>query len=270
MAADPLQSARTKFKRANVHTGIAKREARRFIYRQATPTFRIEPKDDMGDLGVGDIFEREIVLTSSADDVPASFAARFGDAIHNYRSALDHIAWQLVLHGAKPSLSARAANRVQFPIYDTRDSFRSQRAERLPGVNSTAVAYIEARHLYVGGNATNYALLGLARLSNDDKHRSLHVFVGLLRTLQSQVTYTHCRPITWENPPGGPPELKDGAIVTRFSCEVTAPNPKVEMELRPQAEISIENGVEFSAALESIRAEVAEILDAPEILAAVT
>lgn len=268
---DPLASARAKLARGDVHKATARREATRFFNRHAHPTFRIEPEGGGGftHAGIGTTIAFQIVVNTAPPDLPASFAARFGDAIHNYRSALDHIAWQLVRHGSCwPLEDESAENAVQFPIYSTRDGFRRNQSRRLPGVDPAAVGFIEARHKYVGGEATNDELLALKKMSNDDKHRTLHVFASLFRYLKSQVAFIQCVPVTWENPPERP-ALKEGAIVTRGTALVTGEHPEMHMELLPTVQVVVEEWGDFANVLEIANVEVAEVLNAPEIVAAV-
>lgn len=268
MADDPLLSARTKLHRANVHTRTTRREIKRFFDRHTETAFDTEPEGDQS-LAVGSIFGGRLVLTSDIPNPPESFGARFGDAIQNYRSALDHVAWRLVPKTVRNSLSDRERNLIQFPIYSTREGFRGNHARRLPGISGTVRDYIEARHAYNGSHATNEALLSLARLSNDDKHRTLHVHIARFRTLQTNVTYTRCEPVTWENPPGPPPSLKKGTVVAHFSCRVLKPDPEMRMVIHPTVEVALEDRGEVTSLLEGIRREVTQILDAPEILAGI-
>ena len=64
--------------------------------------------------------------------------------------------------------------------------------------------------------------------------------------------------------------MKTGAVVTNFSYRVLGANPKMEMKLTPEVQIIIEDGRDFSEMLEGIATEVTEILNAPEIVSAVT
>jgi len=266
---DALDSARTKLDRANLHARIARREARRFFDRHPDPTFGVKPEGDKP-LVIGSIHPCRLILTSDTPELPASFAARFGDAIYNYRCVLDHISWQLVRHGANwPLKDDRAESLVQFPIYDMLTAFDTNVARRLPGVPKTTTDYIKGRHKYARGKATNNALLGLARLVNDDKHRELLFFLSLFKSLEANVEFTRCLPVTWDNPTRRP-ALKKDAVVTRFSVEITGNDPKMKMNLRPEAQIVDKHGRDFSEMLEGIRGEVTEILNAPEIVAAVS
>jgi hypothetical protein len=269
--ADALQSARDKLARGDSHRAITRREIRRFFNRHPDPTFKIEPESDLGGVAAGDVWQASIVVDRGVPDLPASFAARFGDILHNYRGVLDHIAWQLARHGSRwPLKDDRAENAVQFPIYDTRPLFEKNLARRLPGVDPAAINYIRQRYQFdAGGNPANDALLGLAKLSNDDKHRSLHASVGVVKTLQSNVTFIRCLPRHWANPPGRP-ALKPGTKVTHFSVIVTGPNPEMKMEIGPTVQVIIEGWADMSELIEGLRGEIREILNAPEIVAAVS
>jgi hypothetical protein len=55
-----------------------------------------------------------------------------------------------------------------------------ERSRRLPGVAKDPLKAIEARQEYTGWKKPNNPLKSLATLSNDDKHRSIHVVVTSL------------------------------------------------------------------------------------------
>ena len=264
---DPLDSARLKLKRANLHANTAKRETTRFFKRYPDATFGIEQEGEPPRLRVGERFWVRIVVTKGLPNLPDSYSARFGDAIHNYRCVLDHIAWQLVTHGSIPR--PREPWRVQFPIYDERSAFRSQKTTRLPGVDSGPVKFIESRHKYRGGKATSQYLLALRDLSNDDKHHSLHLMASAVAQAHHHVTLTNCVDLAFKSPPKSP-ELKRGAVVARLQLALTVPRqPKVDVTVTPAAYVVLEDGRAISDLLGGIRAEVTEILNAPEITSAV-
>jgi hypothetical protein len=263
---DPLDSARLKLKRANLHTNIAKRETGRFFKRHPQVTFRVEQEGDPPRLRVGERFWLRILVDQGLPDLPPSYSPRFGDAIHNYRCVLDHIAWQLVAHGSDPKPAKDW--QVQFPIYDELTRFRAQKAKRLPGVDCGPVEFIESRHKYRGGKATNEYLIALRDLSNDDKHQSLHVVTGAIGQARYHVTLTNCVDLVRKDPPK-PPKLKSGAEVMRLQCAITVPRqPKVDVNVSPSAYVVLEDGRPIFDLLGGIRAEVTEILNAPEIAAA--
>jgi hypothetical protein len=265
MAVDDLRGARIKLERANLHAGIARREARRFFRRYPEPICGIDPESESRPSpSVGEIFHLKIVVESGWPDLPLHFASRFGDAIHNYRCVLDHIAWQLVSHGATPpsNLGEWARRRVQFPIYDAEKAFDQNVSGRLPGVDKTIVAFVKSRHEYVGGQPTNDALLSLATLSNDDKHRTLVVIAAALLNARTQITFTRCKLITARNPPARP-AVKDGAVLMLLECRATGLNPEVRVKFQPTFHIALEGGAGFGDVLAEIAREVTQILNAP-------
>jgi hypothetical protein len=263
-----LQSAWIKLKRANLHAGIARREARAFYTRHPEPTLKIEPVGE-SDFAIGWHFVIQLVVVQGWPDLPEFFSARFGDAIHNYRSALDHVAWQLVCHGSTPpqSLDEWSRRQIQWPTYDTEKAFRNNLRKRLPGVDKTVCNFIHSRHHYVGGDATNQALMTLNHLSNEDKHKTLIDIETSFLNVKHQVAFDDCRPVAVENPEGRPAP-KDGAVVVTIECVVTHPKPHVTMQSQPTFHIALEGGRGFGDVLEQIRVEVTEILSAPEIVAA--
>lgn len=271
MTAHSLQSARIKLDRAELHYRTAMREGRRFFRRNPEPTFRIDLEVDFRTLKLGYEFVARLLVIKGYPDPPVSFSARFGDALHNYRGALDHIAWQLVRHGRRPpsTLGDGAQRKVQFPIDDTEAAFHSDVKARLPGVARPVIDFIHGRHKYVRGKATNDALLSLATLSNDDKHRTLHFFAAIFESVHNQVTYTRCLPLSYENPPMRP-TVKDDAVIAVLRCLATGTNPQLQMDLQPTIHIAMEDGQDFTDVLEIIGGEVREILHAPEIVSAVS
>ena len=73
----------------------------------------------------------------------------------------------------------------------------------------------------------------------------------------------------WANPPERP-GLKQGTEVARFEVVVTGPNPEMKMKIAPTVQVLIEDWADMSEMIEGLRAEVREILNAPEIIAAVS
>lgn len=125
--------------------------------------------------GAAFIAEREadsrysIVLDTT--NIPTSlWALLLGDAVHGFRGALDHTAWQTVLHGKGLSESKRKQNRIQFPIFDRPEAFDN--AALLPYVGDECrTVFLEAQEYDRPEDTRRLRIL--AALSNDDKHRLL-------------------------------------------------------------------------------------------------
>jgi hypothetical protein len=266
---DALRSARIKLARANLHTSTAQRETTRFFKNNPGPIFGVEVEGDADTpREIGGDFWSIITVTTGLPDLPDSYGARFGDAIHNYRCVLDHVAWQLVRHGSKPNLKRREQQRVQFPIYPRRADFDAECESRLPGVASTPIEFIKACHRYQGRQATNDTLLSLKDLSNDDKHRTLKPVVTAIARIEHNFIFERCLPLEYLGPDTAPP-MKAGAEIGRLRCRILADEPEVTMKLKPSGRIALDDGRNMFTVLKDIRAEVTTILNAPEIAAAV-
>ncbi|MFZ0994650.1 MAG: hypothetical protein WAO09_01525 [Candidatus Dormiibacterota bacterium] len=103
--------------------------------------------------------------------IPEAWGLIVGDALNNYRSCLDHLAYALVRCGAASSSlrSEKFCIKVEFPM--DRGAFSVRR--RLPGVDNR---YIEALAPFQPGKrpgTRRWQLGALRRLNNVDKHRKL-------------------------------------------------------------------------------------------------
>jgi hypothetical protein len=113
-----------------------------------------------------------------APALPEDLPAIVGDVAHNLRSALDHLAWQLVLlHGGTPT------RRTRFPLMQRRHA-----SGELPniegGVSDTTRKLLDEVQPYTwGDDGHDPAIAPLAvlnALSNVDKHRELVVGIAVV------------------------------------------------------------------------------------------
>jgi hypothetical protein len=102
-----------------------------------------------------------------------------GDIVHNLRSALDYLYWQLYCTYVRIPQSHREAQTLQFPIEDTSQQLANKRihASNIP---PRQWAVIENAQPYQGTDDPRRALKALRELSNRDKHQVLNPL--LLRT----------------------------------------------------------------------------------------
>ena len=107
------------------------------------------------------------------------WGVRIGEFLHDLRSALDNLVWQLVLlNGETPWC------KNQFPIYTERAPSQHRLDEMLRGVRADHRAQIEDLQAYHGEHVhvqIKAALAWLALLSNIDKHRFMHPILTVLR-----------------------------------------------------------------------------------------
>lgn len=165
-----LSGCRAKIKRADEHLNALYAEMQTFF----------EPYSNRRI--VYDVFDRPwhiIVVRPLLDELPPlRLSLICGDAVHNLRTALDHLVWQLVLtEGNEPG------KWNSFPIYSdpkafTRDA-RSRKKKRGPGPlegidpNGEAWAVIEGAQPYRADNPRANPLSMLHELDVIDKHRTL-------------------------------------------------------------------------------------------------
>lgn len=134
-------------------------------------------------------------------DPPRDLSPIIGDALYNYRSALDHLAWHLVeANGEIPT------RQTSFPICDERQDYEGSALGKLKGMSDAAQAAIRAEQPCFRNQAPRGQHLSwLNALGNIDKHRHLNVvFAATAGGLWSRPipivdmhdTFIHSGPIT--------------------------------------------------------------------------
>jgi hypothetical protein len=202
MADDPsVHSARRKVERANKHIADLDRACFAFFddYRVSAQHYA-EPGTHKVRL-VDDI------------SVPDDIALLAGDAIHNLRSALDHLAWQLVLvSGNSPT------RQTGFPIFQTPEEYERESGRKVKGMREEIKKAIRLCNPYKGGND---GLWALHELNNFDKHRLLFVVVSAFDRIGFEFVG---QPIQW-NDMGKARGLKVGDII--FTTFGRIPDQKI-------------------------------------------
>lgn len=130
-----------------------------------------------------------------------------GDAVHNLRSALDLLAWQLVeAHSGKPG------DGTMFPIWHSEGQFLGGGPGRMRGAHPDAIKALRGLNPYKGGNES---LWRLNRLDATDKHRLL-LAVGAMHT-ETVLRFTLWGESRWQTIPNpGLRALEDGAEIFRI------------------------------------------------------
>ncbi|MFS0912801.1 hypothetical protein AB3M89_13520 [Microbacterium sp. 179-I 3D2 NHS] len=110
--------------------------------------------------------DREYARIHIAEKPPAElFGTLAGEAIHQARAALDHLAWQVVLReGGTPTES------TCFPIHDRATGFGDRLRASLPGVSQDVREILREIAPRLGGDER---FVTLHRLDIVDKHRML-------------------------------------------------------------------------------------------------
>ncbi len=118
------------------------------------------------------------------EEPPPRFGVILGDSIHNLRSALDHLMWQVtLLDGGIPN------NQTQFPIIkESETKFDAEANRRIPDLSSKHRALVKrAQPYHEGDKAALHPLAVLNELSNADKHRILNVTYQVVPDMRETV-----------------------------------------------------------------------------------
>jgi hypothetical protein len=182
---------------------------------------------------------------------PRRWGLRLGDVAHNFRSALDHVAWALVTRGRTPPdvLTAAEQRGVYFPICATNKDFNSMvfppgnRRSRLPGAHRRDIAIVRRYQPYSRGEskASIQCLTPLARLASADKHREIQ---PIWSSPDVGGWVNHGAPVDCEItrvPDKARREvIAAGSEIHRIYVRKTGPNPDIHMEaqlaVRPMIE----------------------------------
>jgi hypothetical protein len=157
---DRLEGVQAKITRAKHHVSELDAAIKAF---HASNPYKLAAKRDAE--------KRPVYFLGQVDPVPIEVAAICGEIIQSLRSALDHLAYQLVLVGTgKPGPFFH----VYFPIFDSPEKYEAGKLGQIKGMRKDAIDAIDAIKPYGGGNDT---LWKIHRLNIIDKHRLL-VAVG--------------------------------------------------------------------------------------------
>ncbi|MGA3317826.1 MAG: hypothetical protein ABSC64_15465 [Candidatus Korobacteraceae bacterium] len=109
--------------------------------------------------------------------IPFDFSTIAGDAIHNLRTTLDHIACRMIEAAGNEPTSISC-----FPICDTANKYRTEAPAKVKGMRKLAIQRLDRLHPYKGGNNL---LWQLHRLDIIDKHKLLLTlgFASLANTM---------------------------------------------------------------------------------------
>ncbi len=155
-ASERIAAIRSKIERADKHIGDLTTAIAAFSERKPHGTaFQIDPNTG-----------EKIIYMRVFEQLPKVFGVIASDAIHNLRTALDHLAWQLVeSNGGIPDW------RTCFPI--SKSLAKHEEAVDSPkveGFSPESIRILNSIKPYFGGNGGLWSLSGT---DNFDKHRLL-------------------------------------------------------------------------------------------------
>ena len=220
-----LAGVQLKLERAERHLAEIEAVAERVTegYRTAVVTERVDER-------------RYVCRLEGAPTLPPEFTTVVGDCLHNQRSALDHLAWQLVLRdGGVPD-----RRRTQFPILLKEPS---EGVKVAGGVSEgTVERLVELQPFTWAKRGTSQEsaelspLAVLRRLNNVDKHRGLLVGIAVLAGASWSIAQDHDVRFVRT---GSDRSLRDGAEFGEFKLESpdsTVHDVRFDFEVRLEEE----------------------------------
>jgi hypothetical protein len=186
-----------------------------------------------------------ILRVKEATSPPLELGLLIGEVVQQYRSALDHLAFQLLIANTQGRIPVKLAKRSEFPIFNSGPEFRGKNSRKgkpswgsglgkIRGIHPDAQAVIERLQPYHRRkNPGTRALWQLHELANIDKHRLLHITYGGQRG--STATFVKARNVAQINGPGFIPRpFKRNAIVAEYKVLPVDPRYGYELHMEPE------------------------------------
>jgi len=202
-----------------------------------------------------------------------------GDAVHNMRCALDHLAWQLALrkfNGVAPT-DRRIIKEIQFPVVVNKNDWPTHiNRKHMEPADADKLEKFQPFNLGPIARANRSLhpleqLAGFGGLDNVDKHRAIELTYLAAHQVtfynDPNVVFTDCMPVlmdtalqTFITTPGRPPNVGDEIL--RVLVTATGPHPDVNFEPRLTGYIAIRETWDALYALDTMTEGVATILKA--------
>jgi hypothetical protein len=170
-----MDGALLKLDWAKKHLRYLKTEMETFF--ESKPySIKVEPHADFGKYDIRAYVSR---------DIPTALSLIAGDCVHNLRSVLDHLVWELSNHNwrARPNAFPQPSKKTQFPIFENALNNKEIRSRFLSKIKSLApseVTVIESLQpcVVAPNNPQSHPLWLLSELDIRDKHKRINLMLG--------------------------------------------------------------------------------------------
>lgn len=204
-----LKGCRAKLERARFF--LDELRAREETFQGQGWPFELRPAETILEQGEGWHKEWLIYRCHVTRPIPDDLSLIAGDAAHNMRSALDHLAYQLVLLNNKTP-----SKRTAFPIFDTRPTSKGARQRFQAAIKLMRRDHqdaIKKLQPYLDKNDPGRLLLSAVnKLDITDKHRLLPPLLSFMHaeTDEASIRFTHPVEFEWSDGP-----LEEGREILR-------------------------------------------------------
>ena len=226
-----LSGVRAKIARAKHHSDYVETAIKRVLGSKVK--MRLPPQQFQADR------EPLILKSPKPEPLDAALPLAIGDCVHNLRSALDHLAFQLAGLIGK---SAEAETKIAFPICLTARDFRAAVRQKVkPFISPAALAAIKEVQPYATENLRADAVLWiLSQLDIIDKHRLIVVVEQQLRPIGVTVKVHSGERFEFGVPDSKWKPLKDGTEIIRLDLSRAINTPgKVRVNVQTLARVQL-------------------------------
>ncbi len=116
---------------------------------------------------------------------PIELSLIFGDALTNFRAALDYLAWQLV---PEPPTGSRS---IQFPASNHPNAYAVEIGRCIPGISATHSTIVQRYQPYMWSTQQGvHPIRRLNRMVGKDKHHSIRLMAATSTHVQAYVPPT--------------------------------------------------------------------------------
>ncbi|HKM85862.1 MAG TPA: hypothetical protein VJW96_06605, partial [Terriglobales bacterium] len=207
-----------------------------------------------------------IIFRARSAPVDPSLPLIVGDCIHNVRSALDHLVFQLAILNHS---TVESASKTSFPVCLTHAEFKNATRNKIaPFISGVALAEIEKLQPYSTGDGKQDILWALSQLDIIDKHRLLIVTKSKVRPTRFTITNPSGEEATCYLPPHDWKPSEAGTELIRFDFSKSVlPPGKVKMKVETAMTVQIEetelscDGMIVQAALNDCIQHAVNIID---------
>lgn len=254
-----LTGSRAKLKRAKTHIDafheVVGRDLGPHPILYPTLEHRFEPDQ-------GAIVFRIKSLVKINDD----WSLIIGDAVHNLRSALDYLAWQLAVRYFKgvEADAFKVRSHIQFPIVTKKAHWSTDKYARyMTRADRRELEHIQPFNMDGDAVALHlpHPLIMLQELSNADKHREIQFVNGCAATISFRnPVFRNCiEEGPWELvPPSTPPQPDD--IILRIPVIVAGKNPQMDLDASLSCYIAVRKNWNVEDALTLIFKRIETLL----------
>lgn len=267
----PLDGVWAKLDRGDEHVRAYERAERRTLRRRKPPGIGLALRFDHQDGTC-------VATVSRVSDLPLKLAVIVGDAVHNFRSSLDQLIFELAFMDSRAGarlVGSQTLEKTMFPDSNDRANFDGHYVQTrlLAGLTKRHRAQLKNFQPYRGRNLPQpHPIRLLVDLSNDDKHRLTQPVLMVPTNVQLEILFEDlqdCELVDGEtvwNPRLLARPLELNTEILRFPVRITGPNPHAKVKGGLTSFVGFRNGESAIGQLEAIGAYTRRIVEffAPE------